>query len=170
MSFEKKTPPISLDIAFDEDRILINGSNIDVPSHIDAFVKILGKPRKITYPDERKSRPENVLSSKRVNYSWDSLGIYCLTSNGAVVNTFGIRMNGGYVRPRHFPNGFFGGVLTICGMPWEDAFKTLPYYGEPNTVFKRLDLGIYAANGGYIKKNSPDTGYMIVEIQLKKLR
>ena len=153
MSFAKKTPPISLDIAFDEDRILINGANIDVPSHI-----------------ERKSRPDNALSSKRVNFSWDSLGVYCLTSNGAVVNTFGIRMNGGYVRPRHFPNYFFDGILKICGMPWEDAFKTLPYYGEPNTVFKRLDLGIYAANGGYIDKNSPEKGYMIVEIQLKKLR
>lgn len=90
--------------------------------------------------------------------------------NKSVINTFGILMNVGVLRSRHFPRKLFSGSLTVCNMPWEEALKTLPHYGKQNPVFKRLEIGYYTVNGGYIEKNSPEKGYMLVEVQLKELR
>lgn len=168
MLFKKKFSPASLEIALNEDEIVINGVKIDIPSHISVFEKLLGKPRRVVYPKD--SRKKDPLYQRPVDYVWDRPGVYCLTKNGSVVYTLGIVMRGGGMWSRHFPREFFGGELTIHGMPWEQAFETLPYYGKQNGVFKRLDMGIYTANGGYVKKNSPESGYMLVEVGLKKLR
>lgn len=166
MLFKKEISPLK--IAIDEDEIVINGVVIDIPSHISVFEKLLGKPRRVAFPKD--SRKKDPLYQRQVNYVWDRLGVYCPTKNGSVVYALEILMREGEMWSRYFPKEFFGGELNICGMPWEQAFETLPYYGKQNGVFKRLDLGIYVANGGYVKEGSPESGYMLVEIQLKKLR
>lgn len=164
----KEASPAALDIAFDENKLTVNGVTVDIPTHISVLKKMLGKPRRVTYPKD--SRRKDPLYLRTVNYAWDRLGVYCLTKNSSVVHTFGILMSKGVLCSRHFPRELFCGNLTICKMPWEEAFKTLPYYGKQNSVFKRLEVGYYTANGGYIEKNSPEKGYMLVEVQLKKLR
>ena len=165
---KKKVSPAALEIALCENNMVINGASADIPTHISVLEKMPGKPRRVAYPKD--SRKKDPLYLRTVNYAWDRLGVYCLTKNGSVVHTFGILMSDGELYSRHFPREFFCGSLTICEMPWEQAFKTLPYYGKQNSVFKRLEVGYYTVCGGYIEKNSPEKGYMLVEVQLKELR
>lgn len=162
---EKET---SLDIAIDENKLTINGVAVDIPTHISVLKKFLGKPRRVAYPKD--SQRKDPLYVRAVNFVWDKHGVYCLTKNGSVIHTFGILLREGVLRSRHFPRQLFCGSFTICGMSWEEAFKILPYYGKQNPVFKRLEIGYYTVNGGYIEKNSPEKGYMLVEVQLKGLR
>lgn len=174
--------PASVKIELDDDRIVINGKTVDVPSHIDALTAVLGKPRAVVYPsDPAKDLKdwggtlpkslEQSLTSKRVNYSWDKLGVYCYTKNGSVVFCVGIRLNKGDICPKHFPSGFFKGEIMIKGMPWIRALETLPDTADME-FFKQLELGSYSVNIEYVDftaKASARTekDYTTIEIQLR---
>lgn len=71
---EKET---SLDIAIDENKLTINGVAVDIPVHISVLKKLLGKPRRVVYPKDSKSK--DPLYLRAVNYTWDNHGVYCLT-------------------------------------------------------------------------------------------
>ena len=162
--------PADIKIELGTDSIVINGKSVDIPSHIDVLTALFGKPRASAGPKENVS--EAMLASKRVNYAWDKLGLYCYTKNGSVIFCLGIRLNEGDICPKHFPSEFFGGTVTINGMPWYEAARTLPNIEEEIPFFKKIALGGYSAVMEYVDfEADPDsrTGkdYTSIEIQLR---
>ncbi len=144
--FGKKSliSPEDVVVELNEDRITVNGVRIDIPTHIDALVKILGKPRKAAF----KGKDMN-----RVNYAWDKLGLCCYTKNGSVVYCFEMRLNKGEICPKHYPKEFFKGKVTINGIPWLDAVKNAPptpIAPEEPEFFREITLGSYSALAEYV--------------------
>lgn len=178
---KKQTAPSHIIISFDEDSIIINGVSVDIPSHIDVFTRLLGKPREVVCPKDDSSKNsdelnkilEQSLTTRRVNYAWDKLGLYCYTKNGTVVHAMGIRLNNGEICPKHYPSEFFKGEITIRGMSWIDAVKQLPNLDETIDFFKTLDLGLYSAVVEYVDYEQDDStrtekDYADIEIQLNR--
>lgn len=167
--------PSQITVSLSEDSILINGVPVDIPSHIDTLTRLLGKPRAVVCPkDNTKKTPalkdkmfEPELTTRRVNYAWDKLGLYCYTKNGSVIHCLGIRMNAGDICPKHFPTEFFKGEVTINGGPWLEALdkaKNLDF-------FKKLMLGQYSAVCEFVDFEADDSArtekdYTGIEIQL----
>lgn len=173
--------PSEITVVLNEDSITINGVSIDIPSHIDVLKRVLGKPREIVCPKDDTSKNsdeinrflEKNLTTRRVNYAWDKLGLYCYTKNGSVVHALGIRLNEGEICPKHYPAEFFKGEITIKGMRWSEAVKTLPNAEEDAPFFKTLDLGLYNAVVEYVDYEQDDSArtekdYSDIEIQLNK--
>ena len=169
--FKKKNAvsPADVKIELADDRIVINGKSVDIPAHINVLTAILGKPRATAGPKDNPIDKE--LISKPTNYTWDSLGVYCYTKNGSVIFCFGIRLNEGDICPKHFPSEFFSGTVTINGMPWYEAVRTLPNIEKDIPFFKKIALGGYSAVIEYVDfEADPDSrtqkDYTSIEIQL----
>ncbi|MCH5204559.1 MAG: hypothetical protein J1F03_07405 [Oscillospiraceae bacterium] len=176
-----ETEASEVTVCLDEDRIVINEKSVDIPSHIDVFIKLFGKPREIVCPkDDMSKNSEAVnkilelnLTTRRVNYAWDKLGLYCYTRNGSVVHTIGIRLNEGDICSKTYPTEFFKGEVTIKGMHWFEAVKKLPNIDEDMEFFKTLDLGIYTAIAEYADYGQDDhtrteKDYTEIEVQLNR--
>lgn len=109
--------------------IEVDGELLDVPVHIFAAKRLLGKPRAERFRTgqyakqvlERRFGKGTV--KRRVNYAWDKLGIYCYTLDGKVINTFGIRLSTEGKYYRQYPISVFKGTLTIEGKPWTEVIK-----------------------------------------------
>lgn len=168
--FGKKSliAPEDVVIELGEDRITVNGTVVDIPTHIDALKKILGKPRKAAFRGKEKDM-------NRVNYAWDSLGLCCYTKNGSVVYCFEMRMNKGEICPKHYPKEFFKGRITINGVPWLEAVKNAPPTpiapGEPE-FFREISLGGYNALAEYVdfeqdESSRTEKDFTTISIQLK---
>lgn len=168
--FGKKSliAPEDVVIELSEDRVTVNGVVVDIPTHIDALTKILGKPRKAAFKGKEKDM-------NRVNYAWDSLGLCCYTKNGSVVYCFEMRMNKGEICPKHYPKEFFKGKITINGVPWLEAVKNAPPTpiapGEPE-FFREISLGGYNALAEYVdfeqdESSRTEKDFTTISIQLK---
>lgn len=143
--------PEDVFVELNDDKITLNGVVIDIPTHIDALSKILGKPRKAVFKKDKDMN--SALDSKRVNYTWDKLGLCCYTRNGGVVYCFEMRLNKGEICPKHYPKEFFRGKVKINGTPWLEAVKNAPPTplapDEPE-FFREITLGGYSAVAEYV--------------------
>lgn len=161
----------SIDIR--DDCFVINGSKLDLPVHIDALAAVLGKPRAVSFKTKEKDREflENLHSepvTKRVNYTWDALGLKCYTLNGKVVNTFGICIQPQTNNAPSNPKELFEGVITINGQPWLPIVKA----GKDCEVMREVYLGSYLISAEYTDFGQDDatrdeTGFTGLEIQLQ---
>ena len=176
-----KLEPSEIVVVLDEDSITLNGVSIDIPTHIDVLTRLLGKPREVVCPKEDTSKNsdevnriiEQNLTTRRVNYAWDKLGLYCYTKNGSVVYTIGIRMHEGEICPKHYPSEFFQGKVSIKGMHWLEAVKTLPNLDADMDFFMTVDLGLYTAIAEYRDyeqepSSRTENDYTDIEIQLNR--
>lgn len=155
--------------------LTINGVKLDVLSHMSAVEKILGTPRSTKFKTSSENREFLESSygkgtvSKRVNYTWDELGIYCYTLNGTVVNCFGFMFrNDPELSLKHAPEKMFRGTLTINGEPWRQAIAR----GEDCEVIRALRVGAYSVTAEYADpfagENPGNSGYNCVEVQLEE--
>ncbi len=154
-----------------ENGLEINGQHLDLPVHISAAVKYFGEPRSTVYktPHELLEYLEEQYGkgsvTKRTNYSWDELGVYAFTMNGAVINNFGIRLSLDGSAPAHYPKSAFSGKILINGKPWFDCVKDAE---REDSVF-RFFFGGYMV---LLKHNDPDNpapaekDFVIIEIKL----
>ena len=176
--FGKKTENVSasskyysIDIC--DDGFVINGKKLDLPIHIDAIAAVLGKPRSVSFKTNEKDREflEDLHSepvTKRVNYTWDELGLMCYTLNGKVVNTFGICTQPQTNNSPSNPKGLFEGRLTINGQPWLTAVMA----GKDCEVMREVHMGSYLISAEYTDFEQDDatrseTSFTGLEIQLE---
>lgn len=177
--FRKKTAApftgeqCSVDIS--ENGLMINGMKLDIPMHMDAAEKILGTPRSQTFRTSSENREfleqthGKGMVTKRVNYTWDELGIYCYTVNGKVVHCFGFMLrNDPEMNLKHSPAKMFSGTLTINGEPWDKAILR----GDDCEVIRVLPVGYYSVTAEYADPfaggNPYDGGYNCIEFQLEE--
>lgn len=148
----------------------IDGVPLDLPTHISAANKLLGKPRGVTYkpnPETDKALGGAGVVSKRVNYAWDKLGLYCYTKNGTVLSAFGIRLTLKGGNFKHYPENIFAGKVTIEGKPWFEVMNS----ASDCDVFRKLVLGGYSIISEYVDFDAqPESrtaeDYTCIEIQL----
>ena len=151
---------------------VINGNKLDLPIHIDALAAVLGKPRSVSFKTDEKDRQflEELHSepvTKRVNYTWDALGLKCYTLNGKVVNTFGICTQPQTNNAPSNPKGLFEGRITINGQPWLPVVMA----GKDCEVMREVYLGSYLISAEYTDFEQDDvtrdeTSFTGLEIQL----
>ena len=141
--------------------ISISGAFVNIPSNIDTLTRILGKPRRVACPKGDDG-------IQRINYAWDSLGLYCYTQGGLSVHCFGIRLNAGDFTTDYYPTEFFKGDVTINGAPWFSALS-----GAKNMdFFKQLTMGRYSVVCEFVDFEAEDSlrtekDYTGIEIQLE---
>lgn len=154
--------------------LFINGAPVDMPTHISALEKLLGKPRAIQFQTSESSREylEQVhgkgMIVNRVNYAWDDLGIYCYTNNGTVLSAFGIRLSKQGDEYKHYPHSTFKGTVTIEGKPWFGVMNS----AEDREVFRRLELDCYSIIAEYTDpfdepESRTEKSFTTIEINLK---
>ncbi|MBQ4166471.1 MAG: hypothetical protein IJD85_09130 [Oscillospiraceae bacterium] len=174
--FRKKTPvqtAVISTIDITESGLVINGEPVDVPIHISGLKGIFGEPRVIGFKTEKEDREfleqlhGNGMVTKRVNYTWDDLGIYCYTHNGAVVNSIGIRLSKQGDTYKYTPEKTYKGTVTIEGRPWFEAINK----GEDMEFFRRCELGPYSIVSEYADPfddgERTEKDYVDLEINLK---
>lgn len=142
----KSTPPVndgSFRIDICKKGISVNGKKkFSLPADLKKLIKIFGSPRAAVFETNRENKEfleamhgKNTVTN-RVNYAWDSLGVYCYTLNGKRVSCFGIRtaetLKTYYP---HSPKTAFRGVVTVNGEPWLKAVRS----GEDCEVFLSLN-------------------------------
>ncbi len=176
--FKKKTAApfageqCSVDIS--ENGIIINGMKLDIPIHLDAVEKLLGIPRSEKYRTTGENREfleqsyGKGMVTKRVNYTWDDLGIYCYTMNAKVVHCIGFMFrNDPALNLKHSPAKMFSGVLTINGEPWDRAIMR----GEDCEVIRVLPVGCYSVTAEYADPffgdDPAEGGFNCIEVQLE---
>lgn len=151
---EISAPAIELrTIDVTERGLLINGEQLlDLPVHIDIAKKVLGSPRGVEFKTDKESREflEQMNGkgtvTKRVNYTWDALGLYCYTDNGTVINSFGIRLSMQADEYKYTPKCCTPAVVTVGGKPW---FELL-HNAEDMEFFRRCKFGPYSIVSEYI--------------------
>lgn len=125
----KKKPNVGVrNINLTEKGVEFDGVLVDIPTHISALEKLLGKPRAIKF--ETNAGIKNTLErdagvgmvTNRVNYAWDELGLLAYTHNGSVVNCFSIQLKPS--TSRNAPRGVFGGTALIDGEDWFSVMKS----------------------------------------------
>lgn len=157
-----------------ENGVVINGHQLDVPTHIDALFGVLGTPRKTVFKisDRDKEIYEKLHPGEtlvqRVNYTWDGLGLMCYTNNGSVVNCFSIRLNKTNNNAASNPKCLFGGTVFINGKPWLSSVLA----GEDKEVMRHVTLGGYLITAEYTDFDQDDSvrdekSFTSLEIQLK---
>ena len=161
----------SIDIR--DDCFVINGTKLDIPVHIDALTAVLGKPRAVSFKTKPKDREflENLHSepvTKRVNYTWDGLGLKCYTYNGKVVNTFGICIQPQTNNSPSNPKELFKGNITMNGQPWLPVVMA----GKDCEVMREVYMGSYLISAEYTDFMQDDitrdeTSFTSLEIQLQ---
>lgn len=132
----------SMTIDIRNDGFTINGEKLEIPMHIDTLIKILGEPRGVKHKTNAEDREfleemHNEPVTKRINYTWDDLGLKCYTLNGKVVNTFGISLNPNDIYIECDPKTLFGGTVTIMGDDWFEAVMM----GEDKEFIRNLAIG-----------------------------
>lgn len=154
--------------------LTIDGKPVDMPTHISALEKLLGKPRGVKYKTSEESMEflerthGKGMIVNRVNYAWDDLGLYCYTNNGTVLSAFGIRLSMQGDEYKHSPKRPFKGRVTIDGKPWFGVMNS----AEDREVFRRLELDCYSIIAEYTDPfDEPDSrtekSYTTIEINLK---
>ncbi len=152
-----KFSPEALDISITEDTLIINGSRLEIPCHLDMLKSQFGKPRKFD------NRQANVI------FTWDEIGIYCYTKGNNVVFCLGIKTKPNTEVPFEYdPKSMFKGRLCINGESWERFISA----GEDEEVgrCKRTDNLTFFADYADIEKGDADgceNAYSGIEIQLK---
>lgn len=158
-----------------DDCFVVNGQRLEVPMHIDALAKALGKPRAKHFKTKESDREitERIAGepiTDRVNYFWDELGLKAYTYNGSVVNTFGIQFTKADYETKNIgTKAKFKGTVTINGQPWLSAAMA----GRDKEVFREFNVGNYLITAEYTDFEQDDatrdeTSFTGLEIQLKK--
>ncbi len=167
-----KQPDVEIEsINFTENGVEINGTLVDIPTHLSALANLLGKPRAIGFETDNEIREFLEKSegagmvTKRVNYAWDELGLLAYTHNGSVVNCFSIQLKPS--TSKNAPRGVFGGVATINGEDWFSVMKS----GKDGMFLAEYRLGNYKiiSEKSDFHKNLADCGredFNCVDIQL----
>ncbi len=167
-----KQPDVEIEsINFTENGVEINGTLVDIPTHLSALANLLGKPRAIGFETDNEIREFLEKSegagmvTKRVNYAWDELGLLAYTHNGSVVNCFSIQLKPS--TSKNAPRGVFGGVATINGEDWFSVMKS----GKDGMFLAEYRLGNYKiiSEKSDFKKSLADSGredFNCVDIQL----
>lgn len=154
-------------------KIIINGKKkFSLPADIKKLCKIFGNPRGVGFDTKRDDKEflesmhgKNTVTN-RVNYAWDSLGVYAYTQNGKAVTCFGIRVGENVNMYPHIPASVFRGTVTVNGMPWLNALKR----GEDDMVFLKIRLGEYSVIAEYTDedieaKQRGENDFTEIEIQ-----
>ncbi|MCH5204560.1 MAG: hypothetical protein J1F03_07410 [Oscillospiraceae bacterium] len=120
-----------------EGRFAINGKAVEFSPNIDVLIKMFGQPRRIDAKDPN-----------RVNFAWDSLGLYCYTNGGSIVTCVGVRLHKGENSYAHFPTELYKGVVTINKKPWFSLMGDTKRVGDTG-LFKVVNLGGYSVTFSY---------------------
>ena len=174
--FKKKTPvqtAVISTIDLTEAGLVINGEPVDMPILISVLKTIFGEPRVIGFKTDKETKEfleglhGDGMVTKRVNYTWDDLGIYCYTLNGSVVNSIGIRLSMQGDTYKYTPSKTYKGAVTIEGRPWFERIDE----GEDMEVFRRCELGPYSIVSEYADPfddgERTEKDYVDLEINLK---
>lgn len=155
------------------DCFVINGQRLEVPIHISALESVLGKPRAEKFKTDAETRQaleamHGELVTKRVNYTWDALGLVCFTHNGKVADTFGIQTQKQTNNARSNAKSLFKGTITINGSPWLPVIMA----GKDCEVMRQAYVGDYLITAEYTDFMQDDstrdeTSFTGLEIQLK---
>lgn len=155
------------------DCFVINGQKLEVPIHISALESVLGKPRAEKFKTDAEER--QVLEAmrgepvtKRVNYTWDELGLVCFTHNGKVADTFGIQTQKQTNSARSNAKSQYKGTITINGQPWLPVIMA----GKGCEVMRQAYVGDYLITAEYTDFDQDDStrteaSFTGLEIQLK---
>ncbi len=182
--FKKRKPTLKgedICIDFSDKGININGKLIEIPSHIDALCDILGRPRNIKFKTSDSTREflEQTagvgMVTKRVNYTWDELGLYVYTYNGKVIQCFGLDFT--KQSYGHSPKDVFKGKVTINGRPWFQEISEKGVDEEGFLAVVQLDTynitaeyaGIFDDEDDDFSEGLPtdESGYAGIEFQTK---
>ena len=126
VEISERSKGITIDIR--DDRLMINGKEFDIPSHIDLFKAVFGEPRVTEcettdamreYLEESSGKPV----TNRANYTWDELGLECYTYDGKTVNSFCVYLSPSKYESDAAPRMMFGGTLTINEQHWLPVIK-----------------------------------------------
>ena len=174
--FKKKAAPSSesLTINITPKEIEINGTAVTLPCPVEELTKLLGKPREVVYQTQKSDIPTRrlakypELAAKRVNYTWDKLGIYCYTLTDPVISCIGVQHRV-RVQVAHTPSDMFTGKLTINGVEWSSVMRS----GADMRVYRQITIGGCSINSGYadfpaVEKLGTADDYTGIEIQPAK--
>ena len=173
----KKQPviaPENLNINITDNGMQLNGALVQLPCTVDSLTAILGKPREVVYQTPKSQIDPMMLAqfpelaAKRINYTWDALGVYCYTRSDSMVNCIGVQHKV-RLKVNHTPESLFCGTLTVNGTSWHEAARN----GEDMEAYRRIILGEYSAVFGYADFSNPEgignaDDYTGTEFQLKK--
>ena len=175
-AFKKKSDvaPESLNINITDNGIQLNGALVRLPCPVDSLTAILGRPREVVYQTPKSQInpmmlaqfPE--LAAKRINYTWDALGVYCYTRSDSMVNCIGVQHKV-RLKVNHTPESLFCGTLTINGIPWYEAVRK----GIDMEAYRQIDIGNNSVISGYSDFSRPESlgtadDYTGIEFQPKK--
>ena len=175
VEISERSKGIAIDIR--DDRLMINGREFDIPSHIDAFKAVFGEPRvtECETTDAMREFLEEISGepvTNRANYTWDELGLECYTYDGKTVNSFCVYLSPSKYESDAAPRMMFGGTLTINEQHWLPVIKRgkkekaiigkYSVIADPidynqriskanETSFKRINI---AANDDYVPSSS----------------
>ncbi|MBD5111188.1 MAG: hypothetical protein HDT42_01430 [Ruminococcaceae bacterium] len=126
VEISERSKGITIDIR--DDRLMINGKEFDIPSHIDAFKAVFGEPRvtECETTDAMREFLEEISGepvTNRANYTWDELGLECYTYDGKTVNSFCVYLSPSKHESDAAPRMMFGGTLTINEQHWLPVIK-----------------------------------------------
>ena len=162
-----------LTVDFTEQGMNINGETIGIPVEMDVLTELLGEPRATEYQTDLEDIPDYMLEEfpemalKRINYTWDELGIYCYTTEGQPVNCIGVMVNKN-LDVEHYPEKMFDGEMTICGEPWYEVMRN----GTDLELFRTVTLGDYMLLSEHtdiyaIEASHSAADYVGIEFQLE---
>lgn len=158
-------------VDFTENGVYINGNRIEIPMHIDALTKIFGKARTTSHkPDADDKAFMNMVYheqvTKRVNYTWDDLGIIAYTRTGKIVSAFSVQFTKeDYPQS---PKNVFKGKVTINGKPWFPEIMN----GEDCEVMRQYHFDMYMICAEYTDFEEDDSArtedsFTSLELDLK---
>lgn len=170
---ETKQAPVIRSINITESGLEIDGRQVDILSHISELEEIFGKARATGFKTDSDSREflEELhgkgMVTKRVNYTWDELGIYCYTDNGTVASSIGIRLSKDSDVYKYTPKKVFTGTVTIEGRPWFQVISN----GEDMEFFRKYEMGALSIVSEYAdpfyEGERTESGYVDLEISIR---
>lgn len=158
-------------VDFTENGVFINGNRIEIPMHIDALTRIFGRARTSSHKADAGDKAfmnmvyhEQV--TKRVNYTWDDLGIIAYTRTGKVVSSFAVQFT--EENYPQSPKNVFKGTVAINGKPWFPEIMN----GEDCEVMRRYYFDTYVICAEYADFDEDDSArteksFTSLELDLK---
>lgn len=151
----KKKHPADADFEYNGTRITLdmssagvrlNGKILTLPTQISELVGILG-------------RTKRTKSKTGIDYLWDELGIFCRTTDGETVKTFGVYIRDGEKMPPNIPLTPYDGEFTVNGNNWLSELDK----GVKSNKGTLLSLEGYSIRGLYAYYDDSSL-YSLVEI------
>ena len=137
-------------IDFAADGMHVGNKVIPLPVDGEELIALWGEPRVVIH--EGEGNPD---ATRRANYVWDELGIFCYLyeREGVYSDVYSLGVMVNKIDDfKHYPENMFNGTMTIEGKTW---YKALPA-GEDLELFRVYTVGDYSLWSEYTDIYDPE--------------